>query len=193
MNRRQLLTGSVAGLAAGALARIAPAAIAGGPALRYFMDHPLSRYPMTFHGLGDLGLLFGDFKYGNFDSCWYTLDGVLKSGVSPNANRIWPAEVIRDAVASIKSRLFCVPEPCLHVQAKDAVGVVQEIGLDAQPDGTTIVCLMKWLKPQHPAFDQIARIERRLCLSGIGTCHRDGGMEIIDDFRICNLICGERR
>jgi len=56
-----------------------------------------------------------------------------------------------------------------------------------------VVCLMRWIKPQHPAFDQIARMERRWCLTGTSSAHFEGEREVVDDFRIFSLICGERR
>lgn len=213
MNRRQLLVGSAAGLAAGALARIAPAAT--NPVRTFGGRRGYPIFPYTFHSEeinayfeSALGMPAGWVeRMLARPLSWYTLDRVLKSGVSPNTNIFWPLRVVWNMVQAAKKEIKESSIVCLQGMAasqafgfRDVVGFLEEIEM-VWASGTTrphshddadVVCLMRWIKPHHPAFDQIACIERRWSLSGVCSTHRDGVGEVMDDFRITSLICGER-
>ena len=190
MDRRTFITASAAGLASSILA----GKLGATPILGSGVEH-----------LHDFTLKSGR------QADWYTIDVVMQEGPSPNGPKIWPAQVLRNAVKNVWTppgtcqRLYCVDS---WKRARGLLGdgkirlgdiVAEVVDLHIIENPCRVVCQAKWLKtPKAEAMlKKICTNELRLCAAGIGSTFPDRGrggdwQVVEDDFYLTGFLCGER-
>lgn len=184
MDRRMFITASAAGLASSILAGKLGAAPILGSGVEHLHDFTL--------------------KSGR-QADWYTIDVVMQEGPSPNGLKIWPAQVLRNAVKNVGTppgtcqRLYCVDswKGDNKIHFEDVVAEVVDLHIIENP--CRVACQAKWLKtPKAEAMlKKVCTNELRLCAAGIGSTfpdnERGGDWQVVEDgFCFTGFLCGKR-